>query len=170
MDNMEDAETAAGPSGPARVVERATLGKEEAEKVAAWLRQLEESSKGFLMLSRSEVVNFIVREHKPELSAREMQQIRSQHYDPIRHLNWITPRLKDALQKNDMAAVAALQDEIRGIELSVVSRAKEVSNVLAGGDVVPSPKPRRRKSKRDEGADPLVGASFKEMPDQISEG
>src|SRR5271170_4916692 len=108
---MDEIEVASGTQVPVKAVDRATLGKEEAEKVAAWLKQLPESSSGFLQLTRSDVVNFLIREHKTELSPRELQQIRTQHYDPIRHLNWITPRLKDALQNGDLASVNALQSE-----------------------------------------------------------
>ncbi len=107
-------------------VDRVSISKMESEKVAAWVKQLESNSKGFLALTKSDVVNFLIREHKAELSPKEMGQIRSDHYDPIRHINWITQELKSALSTGDMSKVAALQEEIKGIELSVISHAKSI--------------------------------------------
>jgi hypothetical protein len=133
---------------PGKVIERVTLGKEEADKVAAWLKQIEESSKGFLILSRADIVNFIIRNYRAVLSAKEIQQVRVHHYDPIRHLNWITPRLKDALERNDVSLVVSLQEEIRSIELSVIAKPDADNKSSEGAPVVPDlPKKRPKREK-----------------------
>lgn len=139
-----------------KAVERVTLTSESADRVNAWLKQLEESSKGFLQLTKSDLVNYIISERKIDLSAREMQQIRQSHYDPVRHLNWITPRLKSALEQGDLKMVQALQAELKGIELTFVTAAGEPSHWLAE----PKPRKRRKSSKEVEGsivenADPI---------------
>jgi hypothetical protein len=157
--------TAAKPV--ARAVERVTLGKEEAEKVSAWLKQLEVSSNGFLVLTRSDVVNFIIRSHSPDLSVRTMQQIRNQNYDPIRHLNWITPRLKDALERGDTELVSAMQTEIRGIEVSFAARAASFSSANADSGLSIKPKVRRRRSQKDGEADQLGAASGTESTTEL---
>jgi hypothetical protein len=164
---MDEIKTADVPA-PARSIERVTLGPDESEKVTALLRQIEESSKGFLQLSRSDVVNFLVREHKAEFSPRELQQIRAHHYDPVRHLNWITPRLKDALQKYDIATVQSLQTELRNIELSVIAGVKD-STATSQTNTPPPAKPRQRKPVRDTVEDPLTGASMKDLQGQLPE-
>lgn len=154
---------------PARSVERVTLGPEEAEKVAAMLRQVEETSKGFLQLSRSDVVNFLVRERRPELSTRELQQIRHHHYDPVKHLNWLTPRLRDAIQKNDIATVQALQAELRNIELTVVGQAKDIASANASAPA-PAPQVNRRKRGKNDAEILEEAASMKDLQDQLPEG
>ncbi|MFN9068888.1 MAG: hypothetical protein ACK5V3_16800 [Bdellovibrionales bacterium] len=106
-------------------IERVTLGSEESDKVMAWLKQLHESSKGFLSLTKSDIVNFLIRDHKLELGPKELHQIRSDHYDPIRHINWIAPRIKEALQNQDQKLVADLQIELRSVELSVIDLAAQ---------------------------------------------
>jgi len=150
-------------------IERVTLGKEEAEKVATWLRQIEESSKGFLILSRSDVVNFLIRHYRPVLAVREIQQIRVHHYDPIRHLNWITPRLKDALERSDSKLVSSLQDEIRSIELSVVAKPIPVDDAQVG---LPDPtkmQPKRRKRAPKSTEAPVNRDSIKETQSELPE-
>lgn len=103
--------------------DRVTLGKTEAEKVDQWLAQINTSSKGFLALTKSDVVNFLIRSRKEELGSKELLQIRADHYDPIRHITWITPQIKAALANGDIARVAELQEELRGVELSVIKDA-----------------------------------------------
>jgi len=112
--------------------ERVKLGKTESIKVSAWLKQLDESSNGFLQLTKSDLINFLIREHKEELTTKEISQIRANHYDPIRHLNWITPRLKEALTAHDKEQITRLQDELRSIELSVISKVTGVNNLVNG--------------------------------------
>lgn len=127
-------------------IERVKLGKTESIKVSAWLKQLDESSKGFLQLSKSDLINFLIREHKEELTVKEISQIRANHYDPIKHLNWITPRLKEALTAHDTEQIARLQDEIRSIELSVTSKVTGVSNLV---NVPPDVKQKRLRLKQN---------------------
>src|SRR5437868_11205905 len=77
---------------PVKAQDRVTLGKVEVEKIEKWLNQINQSSKGFLSLTKSDVVNFILRLHREEFSSKELSQIRAAHYDPIRHITWITPQ------------------------------------------------------------------------------
>ena len=160
MDEIES------PKLPPKTVDRVTLGKNEVEKLSQWLKQLEESSQGFLHLSRADLVNFLIGEHKAQLSPREMQQIRTRNYDPIKHLNWITPRLKEALEKRDFPAVSVLQAEIRGIELSVITKAMESSPI--SGEFDPPTRPRRKRIKKSTG--PLGSPSLAELQTDLPEG
>ena len=146
-----------------RSPDRISLGLAEAQKVEGWLKQVHERSKGFLALNKSDLVNFLIREHKDELSVKEIGQIRADNYDPIRHINWITQELKVALAKNDMAAVAMLQEEIKGIELSVVAYASGVVAASATGAEPPPPLMRKlRRAKKNssdaEGPETLAAA------------
>lgn len=100
--------------------ERVTLGQDEGQRVESWLFQVNKFSKGYLALSKSDIVNFLVRKHKDELTSKELAQIRAYHYDPVRHITWITPQIKQALHNGDMARVLELQEELRKVELSVV--------------------------------------------------
>lgn len=132
-------------------VDRATLGKSEAEKVHAWIKQVKDSSKGFLDLTRSDLVNFLIREHKDELTPKEIAQIRSDNYNPIRHINWITQELKAALSQNDLKMVGLLQAEIKGIELSSASTAQ---TLLADGEIVAAQTKRKRIPKSESAKPP----------------
>ena len=105
--------------------DRITLGKSESEKVERWLKQIIDSSKGFLALNKSDVVNFLIREHRDDLTAQQHKRLKSNNYDPLRHLNWLAPLIKEALIKGDVSKVAELQNELRGVELSAISDARD---------------------------------------------
>jgi hypothetical protein len=130
-------------SRSAKAPDRVTLNPSESDRVASWIKQLEIASNGFLDLNKSDLVGFLIREHKTELSPKEIQTIRTHHYDPVKHLNWITPRLIDAIAKNEMAKVAMLQTEIRSIELSVIAD----STNCAAAINQPAPKEPRKRRK-----------------------
>jgi hypothetical protein len=99
-------------------VERATLNKAESEKVSDWIKQIQKFTNGYLSVSRSEIVNFLIREHKSQLTAKEMNQIKVNHYDPLKHLAWISQELRVALTSEDKDRVTLLQNELKGIELN----------------------------------------------------
>lgn len=146
-DDMEPVESAS-PSEKEKTKppERVTLGPEEGQRVEAWLSQVNEFSKGYLALSKSDIVNFLVRQHKELLIPKELQQIRADHYDPVRHITWITPQIKRALQNGDMARVLELQEELRNVELSVVK--SESRKPRAPSGELNSPR-RKRKPKNE---------------------
>ena len=157
-------------------IERVSIGKSESEKVSGWLGQLQKSLKGYLSLTKSDLLNFLIREHKAELSPKEMSQIRGDHYDPIRHISWIAQELKTALAKNDMTMVATLQEEIKGVELSVISHANDVVVAIENGEVPPpSPlKPKRKRLPKSENVSLSMGApisaSMADLQENILEG
>jgi hypothetical protein len=125
-----------------RTQDRVTLGKSESLKVDGWIAQVNESTRGFLALSRSDIVNYLVRSVATDLTHKSLVQIRFDHYDPIRHINWIAPQIKAAVMSGDVARVAELQVELRTVELPVVRDPVGIQ----GGDGAASTA-RRRKAK-----------------------
>lgn len=146
-------------SKSSRAIDRVTLGPPESAKVVEWLKQLGGASKGFLELTKSELVNFLIRGHPADLSSRQLKAIRANHYDPVRHINWIAPRLKEALANSDIALVAALQHEIRSIEVSVISNATHLEST---GGVLVTKRSRAKRKPKDKIED-LATLSLKEI-------
>lgn len=131
---------------PIRQIERASLGKTESDKLDIWIAQIKKSSKGFLSLTRSDVVNFLIRSHRDELLPKECVQIRAENYDPLKHIAWITPQIKAALTKGDCERVAELQEELRGVQLSATQRPTVESGAF-GGQRSEQPFSKKRKVK-----------------------
>lgn len=134
-------------------IDRVTLNKEESEKINLWLRQIKESSKGFLDLTRSDLVNHLIKSHADELTIKEIKNIRSSHYSLIKHLNWITPQLKKALDENNFELVKSLQAELRGLEIGVIDAAKNKIEMPESGISSTTKKQRIKKSKLESSED-----------------
>ncbi len=129
--------------------DRVSLGKAECAAIDRWLMQVNESSRGFLTLTRSDVVNFLVRTHKDELTPKELSQIRSDHYDPLRHIAWIATQMKSALNHGDHPRVAILQKEIHGIELVKQSAGSKAPSDTIKHEIARPTTRKRRLSKAE---------------------
>ncbi len=134
-------------------VDRVTLNKDESEKINTWLQQIKESSKGFLDLTRSDLVNYLIKAHLDVLTAKEIKKIRLAHYSLIKHLNWITPQLKKALEDNDHDLVSSLQRELRSLEIGVIKNAENASGAPEASDLNTTRKQRVKKSKSESTLD-----------------
>ncbi len=134
-------------------VDRVTLNKDESEKINRWLQQIKESSKGFLDLTRSDLVNYLIKTHVDVLTAKEIKKIRLAHYSLIKHLNWITPQLKKALEDNNHELVFQLQRELRSLEIGVIKNAEAGSSATEKSDLNTTRKQRVKKSKSEAGED-----------------
>lgn len=134
-----------------KFVDRVTIGNDEAKKVDSWLRQVNQYSKGFLSLTKSDIVNFLIRSRRGDLTPKELLQIRADHYDPIRHITWITPQIKVALSSGDLIRVKELQDELRGVDLHGVR--ESVAKSVSDNRYERSTDSRRKKSKTKADSD-----------------
>ena len=134
-------------------VDRVTINKDESEKINTWLQQIKESTKGFLDLTRSDLVNYLIKAHLDVLTAKEIKKIRLAHYSLIKHLNWITPQLKKALEDNNHELVFQLQRELRSLEMGVIKNAESASSDAQSTSLKTTRKQRVKKFKSEAGAD-----------------
>ena len=153
INDLEPSESKAPDQKIKSQVDRVTLNKNESEKINTWLQQIRESSKGFLDLTRSDLVNYLIKAHLDVLTAKEIKKIRMAHYSLIKHLNWITPQLKKALEDSDHELVFSLQKELRSLEMGVIKNADGASAVPEASGLNATKKQRVKKSKSQSGVD-----------------
>ena len=125
-------------------IERVTLGKVEAEKLNSWLNQIKSETSGFLEVSKSDLVNFLIRNHGDQLKAKEIKLIRTHKYDLVKHLNWLTPLLKKAIEDSDQERILALHTELKALEI------KSGTKVAAKAVEPKIKKPRKLRAKKSE--------------------
>lgn len=139
VDESSAAETVRKTSS-GKAIDRVTIGSEESGRLELWLKQVNESSRGFLSLTKSDVVNFLIRNRKDAFDSRELTQIRGDHYEPGRHVTWLANEIKAALACDDLPRVEELQSELQSVSLLKPKRSSE-ANALK------SPTPRVSRSK-----------------------
>ena len=93
-----------------KATDRVVLTNPESDKVQKWMQMLNEHLDGAVRLTRSDLVNFIIREHSDDFSDLEIKKIESEFYSEIRWLNWATAKVRTAnkegikLSLNDLIA------------------------------------------------------------------
>jgi hypothetical protein len=171
MESLTDDKKSSDRPARGASVDRVAIGNTESEKLSAWLRQVQDSSKGFLALSKSDLVNFLIREHKADFAPKELALLRGHHYDPIKHINWITQELKTALAKSDLAMVAVLQEEIKGIELSVVAHITGAGPSPPGEiTLLAAKKPKQKRTKKSDAIPSPESLSIADLQGNLPEG
>lgn len=89
----------ARPTRESVAIDRVTLSKDEGEKLDRWLEQIQTTFNGLLKLNKSDLVNYLVNEHKSELAKKELKKLKSIHFNQVKFATWALGRLKEA-QKN----------------------------------------------------------------------
>ncbi len=125
--------------------DRVTIGTKEAAKLESWILQVNEFLNGYTTISKSEIVNFLITSHKDALSSREIKRLTHANYNPVKHMQWLTKQLKDALEANDTEQVSKIQIELRKVELPKSEAKNESVNSKTHPTVS---KPQRNRNKK----------------------
>ena len=147
MESVDESSAAvtAGKSSTGKAIDRVTLGPDESGRLDLWLKQVNESSRGFLSLTKSDVVNFLIRNRKDAFDPKELTQIRGDHYEPGRHVTWLAHEIKAALACDDLPRVEELQTELQSVSLLKPKRSSGTNSVNA-----PTHRVSRRKTKPEK--------------------
>lgn len=76
--------------------ERIVLRKEEQQKLEVWINELNNKFDGMIRLTKSDLANFLIRQHADSLSEGEVLRLEAEHYDEVRWLNWALGKIREA--------------------------------------------------------------------------
>jgi hypothetical protein len=124
-----------------KALERVTIEDDLKDKLNSLTVAANESLQGIAEVSKSDVVNLILKLHAEELSKIETDELRKIHFDVFKCLAWLQTQAKDA---KDKGADVSLKDLF------------EKSNELMADTVGSLPKkPRKRRKSKLSGNDLL---------------
>ncbi|MBK8203067.1 MAG: hypothetical protein IPK68_12360 [Bdellovibrionales bacterium] len=83
-------ENADNPTKKPKAINRITISDDLREKLRSLTDQANEALEGITVLSRSDVINYILKDHSGEFSNKELQDIRSLHFNELKFSQWIT--------------------------------------------------------------------------------
>lgn len=107
----KQAEAAASPKAQ---IDRVILGEESVKRVDDWIDQIKQARPG-VVLSRKDVVNWLILRHVVALSSDEVKELGDAHYDELRFLQFAMRELKKAKERGE---TVTLQDFINRLPVS----------------------------------------------------
>ena len=118
-DSRHDTDT--GPESPADSdnVDRIVLRRIECGKLDRWVSNLNERFDGMIRITKSDLANFIIRQHPEDLSPDEVSLIESEFYDEVRWLNWALGKIRQA------------KKEGRALSLDDLMKSKRIGRTVA---------------------------------------
>jgi len=96
-------------------VERITIEESLKEKLTNLTNQANSALQGMATISKSDVMNFILKCHQSELSSKELAELKIEHLDEVKFSQWITKRLKDAQAKGESVSLKELIEQNIGV-------------------------------------------------------
>lgn len=69
-------------------------GQESLKKTDIWIEQINQQFKSIIKVTRSDVVNRIIKDYSEKLSVKDLKSIKSDNFDDVKFARWIIEELK----------------------------------------------------------------------------
>lgn len=97
MSEKNEPEKARAIDGAAAdAVDRIVLRRVENDRLQGWVAALNARFDGMIRVTKSDLANFIVRQHSDSLSESEIKTIETEMFDEVRWLNWALAKVRQA--------------------------------------------------------------------------
>ncbi len=106
--------------------DRVSLSPDSLNRLAGWTIDAEGHLKGS-RLTKSDLVNFLIKSHSASLSERELEELERDHFDEVRFAAWALRQIKEA--------------RAQGKDLSLADVVNAAPGARSKPDSEPSPKP-----------------------------
>lgn len=109
-------------------VDRIILKREERDKLDRWLQSLTQKYDGMIKFSKSDLANFLIREHSENLSELEAKLLGAEHYDEMRWINRAVEKVRLAKRSGAELTLEELMTKRKPIEKIKSSLKKKENN------------------------------------------
>jgi len=106
--------------------ERANLNKESLFKVNGWLEQLKPKLRGS-KISRSDLINWLVTQKPEALTDREVSELITNYFDPVKALEWAVSEIKSAKSRGEEVDLSTFVSE-KFLAKKIIKRRKSSTN------------------------------------------
>lgn len=138
-----------------KALERVTIEDELKDKLSSLTAAANESLQGIAEVSKSDVVNLILKLHEDQLSKIETDELKKTHFDVFKCLTWLQNQAKDAKDKGAQVSLKELFE-----------KSSEFMVEGASSQPLKARKPRKNKVIKN---DPEFGSLALEVKDSTSE-
>lgn len=88
-------------AGSKKSPERVLVGDTESKRLDDWIEVVDKKFQGFIKVTKSDLVNFLIRDHHEQLSRDELERIKRSNYDEGRFLTWAVSKWKESQKIGD---------------------------------------------------------------------
>lgn len=110
---------------PTDSVDRIILKRDTRDKLDRWLRLLTDKYDGMIKFSKSDLANFVIREHAESLSELEIKLLAAEYYDEMRWINKAIEKVRHAKRRGVSLTLEELMEKRRPIEKIKMSLKKK---------------------------------------------
>ena len=104
--------------------ERVAIAENLREKLKSLTCQDNEELKGIASLTKSDIINFILKSHGDSFSENDLRSLRVTHFDEIKFSHWITAQLKEAQAKGQSVTIKELMEQNQSLYASLRTKSK----------------------------------------------
>lgn len=112
-------------SDPTDSVDRIILKRGTRDKLDRWLQLLTDKYDSMIKFSKSDLANFIIREHTESLSELEVRLLAAEYYDEMRWINKAIEKVRQAKRSGTQITLEELMEKRRPIEKMKMSLKKK---------------------------------------------
>ena len=116
---------------PVRPQERVTVAETLKLKLDRWVSDANTHFDGVVSVSKSDLINLLVKQHDDTLSVEELHELRREHYDEVKLASWLLEKVKDEKKRGSTISIQEL-----------------LAKVLGGTDLTKDPGPKIKSSPR----------------------
>lgn len=109
-------------------VDRIILRREERDKLDKWLCQLNDTYDGLIKFSKSDLANFLIRQHDDKLSEVQIKLLGAELYDEMRWLSRAIEKVRRAKREGSLLTLEDLMIKRKPIEKIKASLRKQDRN------------------------------------------
>ena len=110
---------------PTDSVDRIILKRDTRDKLDRWLQLLTDKYDGMIKFSKSDLANFLIREHAESLSELETKLLGAEYYDEMRWINKAIEKVRQAKRSGVTLTLEGLMEKRRPIEKMKISLKKK---------------------------------------------
>ena len=117
-----------------KLIERITIDESLTYKLQNLTQLANESLQGMTTISKSDVINLILKLHEESLSKNEIEELRKAHFDIFKCLTWLQNQAKEAKEN--------------GSQVTLHELLSKSSELMAGQKLTHTFKPRKSRAKK----------------------
>jgi hypothetical protein len=120
-------------------VDRIVLRCSENSKLQEWATVLNARFDGMIKVTKSDLANFLIRQHEEKLSDPEIRLIESEMFDEVRWLNWALAKVRQAKRQGQSLSLEDLMVKRDLIKSQTTSSSKGAKTRRKKSEPVPPP-------------------------------